>query len=203
MNEFLFVFEVWVAIFVMVTGFSTLLRRKLPDLRPIYGTLIMTAVLVPTMVYLIIPGLKFLNEPAQETEMTMQPSNDTENRYQRGLANLKAIDGQAGEQVIHSLQGIAPDMATYVIEYPFGDIYNRPGLDLKSREIATIAALTAMGNAEPQLKVHIKAGLNVGLLREEIVEIMMQMSVYSGFPSALNGLKAAKEVFAEIDEASE
>jgi len=86
-------------------------------------------------------------------------------------------------------------LARYTIEYPFGDIYSRPGLDLKSREIATIAALTAMGNAQPQLKVHIQAGLNVGLTQEEIVEVIMQMSVYSGFPTALNGIQVAKEVF--------
>lgn len=92
---------------------------------------------------------------------------------------------------------IAPDFATYLFEFPFGDIYSRPGLDLKSREIATIAALTALGNASPQLKVHIEAGLNVGLSREEITETIMQMAVYAGFPAALNGLFAAKEIFAE------
>lgn len=98
--------------------------------------------------------------------------------------------------MIDALADIAPDFANYLFEYPFGDIYSRPGLDLRAREIATIAALTAMGNAAPQLKVHIEAGLNVGLQREEIVEILMQMSVYAGFPAALNGLFAAKEVFA-------
>ncbi|MBU2711805.1 carboxymuconolactone decarboxylase family protein [Zooshikella harenae] len=121
--------------------------------------------------------------------------NDNQSRFERGLANLKKIDGEAGEKVIEGLKQIAPDLARYTIEYPFGDIYNRPGLDLRSREISTIAALTAMGNAEPQLKVHIQAGLNVGLTKEEIVEIIIQMSVYAGFPAALNGIKAAKEVF--------
>lgn len=96
-----------------------------------------------------------------------------------------------------ALADIAPDFATYVLEFPFGDIYSRPGLDLRSREIATIAALAAMGNATPQLKVHIEAGLNVGLSRDEIVETLMQMAVYAGFPAALNGLFAAKEVFAQ------
>jgi 4-carboxymuconolactone decarboxylase len=62
--------------------------------------------------------------------------------------------------------------------------------------VATIAALTALGNAGPQLKVHIQAGLNVGLSRDEIVETIMQMAVYAGFAAALNGLFAAKEVFA-------
>lgn len=104
--------------------------------------------------------------------------------------------------MIDALADIAPDFAGYLFEYPFGDIYSRPGLDLRAREIATIAALTAMGNAAPQLKVHIEAGLNVGLQREEIVEILMQMSVYAGFPAALNGLFAAKEVFARHSPAA-
>lgn len=119
-----------------------------------------------------------------------------ESRLARGKRMLSAIDGSGGEQVIDSLADIAPDFAQYVLEFPFGDIYARPGLDLRSREIATIAALTAIGHAQPQLKVHIAAGLNVGLTREEIVETIMQMAVYAGFPAALNGLFAAREVFA-------
>jgi len=120
-------------------------------------------------------------------------------RYLQGLAKLREIDGQAGEHVVASLADIAPDFARYLIEYPFGDIYSRPGLDLRSREIAVVAALTAMGNAAPQLKVHLQAALNVGVTREEIVEVIMQMSVYAGFPAALNGLAAAREVFAASD----
>ncbi|MGB3491388.1 MAG: carboxymuconolactone decarboxylase family protein [Elainellaceae cyanobacterium] len=122
------------------------------------------------------------------------PSNPSE-RFQRGWERLQAIDGQAGEQVIESLGAIAPDLAQYIIEFPFGDIYSRPQLDLKSREIATVAALTALGNAQPQLKVHIQAALNVGCSREEIIEVVMQMSVYAGFPAAINGMTAVKEVF--------
>ena len=120
-------------------------------------------------------------------------------RYQRGWQKLAEVDGQAGEHVIASLKDIAPDLARYIIEFPFGDIYSRPGLDLKSREIATVAALTAMGNAQPQLKVHIHGALNVGCTREEVVEVIMQMAVYAGFPAALNGVFAAKDVFADRD----
>jgi 4-carboxymuconolactone decarboxylase len=124
------------------------------------------------------------------------PSPD---RYRQGLAKLREIDGEAGERVVDSLAGIAPDFARYLIEFPFGDIYSRPGLDLRGREIATVAALTAMGNAAPQLKVHLHAALNVGLTREEVVEVIMQMAVYAGFPAALNGLAAAREVFTAVD----
>jgi len=121
-------------------------------------------------------------------------------RYQNGLAMLRRIDGKGGEAVVESLKDIAPDFARYLIEFPFGDIYARPGLDLKSREIAVIAALTALGNAAPQLKVHIGAALHVGCTREEILEVIMQMAVYAGFPAALNGLFVAKEAFAEHSE---
>jgi len=127
---------------------------------------------------------------------TLQPG---QNRYTQGWDKLKEIDGDAGEKVIASLQDIAPDLGRYIIEFAFGDIYSRPGLDLKSRELATVAALTALGNAQPQLKVHIHGALNVGCTREEVVEVIVQMAVYAGFPAALNGMTAAKEVFQARD----
>lgn len=127
----------------------------------------------------------------------MTEQDGGESRLERGRRALAEIDGEAGERVIDALADIAPDFATYVLEFSFGDIYSRPGLDLRAREIATIAALTALGNATPQLKVHIEAGLNVGLTREEITEVMIHMAVYAGFPAALNGLFACKEVFAK------
>src|SRR5918912_4313676 len=103
-------------------------------------------------------------------------------RYNIGREKLKEIDGQAGERVIESLKDISPDFAKYIIEFPFGDIYSRTGLDLKSREIATVASLVTMGNASSQLKVHINGALNVGCSRTEIIEVIMQMVVYAGFP---------------------
>lgn len=116
-------------------------------------------------------------------------------KFKKGLKKLKEIDGEAGGKAIESLKDVSPDLAQYIIEYAFGDIYSRPELDLRSREIATIAALAALGFATPQLKVHINAGLNVGLSETEIKEIIIQMSVYAGFPVALNAMNAAKEVF--------
>ncbi|NIY81278.1 carboxymuconolactone decarboxylase family protein [Celeribacter sp. HF31] len=129
-----------------------------------------------------------------------QQTPKTETRLERGRRALEAIDGQAGQKVIDALADISPDFADYLFEFPFGDIYTRPGLSLRDREIATIAALAALGTAQPQLKVHIEAGLNVGLSRDEITEILIQMAVYAGFPAALNGLFAAKEVFASHDD---
>jgi len=130
------------------------------------------------------------------TDHTKEEEMVPSERFITGQEMLQKVDGKGGDAVVESLQDIAPDFAQYLIEFPFGDIYSRPGLDLRSREIATVAALTAMGNAAPQLKVHIAAALHVGLTQEEIIEVMMQMAVYAGFPAALNGLFAAKEVFA-------
>lgn len=137
----------------------------------------------------------------KQTDYSAPNPSPLSERFQRGWQKLKEIDGSAGEQVIQSLEAIAPDLARYVVEFPFGDIYSRPGLDLKSREIATVAALTTLGNAQPQLKVHIQAALNVGCSQEEVVEVIMQMAVYAGFPAALNGIKVANEVFDENAQA--
>ena len=131
--------------------------------------------------------------------MTMKELKN-QDRFKRGWDLLNELDPNAGERVIESLKDIAPDFARYVIEFPYGDIFSRPGLDVKSREIAVVAALTAMGNATPQLKFHIQGALNVGCSRQEIVEVIMQTAIYAGFPAALNGLNAAKEVFKERDE---
>jgi 4-carboxymuconolactone decarboxylase len=120
-----------------------------------------------------------------------------EDRYERGLRKLREIDGEQGERIVADLKDIAPDFARYLIEFPFGDIYARPGLDLRTREIATVAALTALGTASPQLKVHIHGALDVGCTRAEITETIIQMAVFAGFPAALNGLAVAKAAFAE------
>ncbi|WP_296651422.1 carboxymuconolactone decarboxylase family protein [Paraburkholderia sp.] len=122
-------------------------------------------------------------------------ANTSQDRYERGWKKLREIDGEVGEKVVAALAPIAPDFSRMLIEFGFGDIYSRPQLDLRAREIATIAALAALGNAQPQLKVHIEAALNVGCTCEEIVEVFMQMAVYAGFPAALNALFAAQEVF--------
>lgn len=118
-------------------------------------------------------------------------------RYTQGWEKLKEIDGEAGEKVIHGLKDIAPDLGRFVIEYAFGDIYTRVGLDLKAKEIAVVAALTAMGTAQPQLKVHLNGALNTGSTISEIKEVILQMSVYAGFPSCINGMVAFKEVLHE------
>lgn len=122
-------------------------------------------------------------------------------RYQRGVKKFKEMKGEeAGAQAIENLHELDADLARYVIEFPFGDIYSRPGVDLKTRELATVSALIAMGNAPTQLKVHIQSALHLGISRKEITEIIIQLSVYAGFPAALNAMRVAKDVFKEIDD---
>ncbi len=121
-------------------------------------------------------------------------------RYQKGLKHLEEHNSENYEKLRENLEDIAPDLARFVAEFAYGDIYSRPGLDLKSREIATVAALTALGNAPLQLQSHIGGALNSGCTRQEIVEVILQMAVYAGFPAAINGMNNAKEVFTRLDE---
>lgn len=120
-------------------------------------------------------------------------------RYTEGLKKLSEVDGDAGHQVIQSLKDIAPDLGKYIIEFGFGDIYSREGLSLKERELITLSSLASQGCCEPQLRVHIKAALNVKCSPKEILETMMQLSLYVGFPKVLNAVFVVKSVLDELD----
>jgi len=122
-----------------------------------------------------------------------------ETRYRRGLETIRKLDEGNAARLEEALKGIAPDLYRYIVEFAFGDILSRPGLPVATREIVTLSALSAMGTAQPQLRVHIHAALNVGVPRAQVVEIFMQVAVYAGIPAALNALYLAKEVFAERD----
>ncbi|NJC69918.1 carboxymuconolactone decarboxylase [Planosporangium thailandense] len=130
-------------------------------------------------------------------EADHRPASDVEDRYERGLRVMEQVDGDEGRKVVEALQDVAPDLARYIIEFTFGGIYTRPNLDLKHREIVTVAACAALGSALPQLKVHIHGLLNVGGTRQEVVETLLHVAFYCGFPAALNAMAAAREVFAE------
>ncbi|MFH1067695.1 MAG: carboxymuconolactone decarboxylase family protein [bacterium] len=121
----------------------------------------------------------------------------TDNRYQRGLKKIQEIHGEAGKKVIESMEAICPDLARFILEFPFAEIYTRPGLDTKTRQLITIAALTTLGSAPTQLKAHIRGALNVGCTEEEIKEVILQTTVYAGFPAANNAMIVAGEIFKE------
>ncbi|MDO6847966.1 carboxymuconolactone decarboxylase family protein [Priestia megaterium] len=118
-------------------------------------------------------------------------------RYENGWKMLMEVDGEGGKRVIESLKDIAPDLGKYVIEFAFGDIYTREGLNLQQKQLVTISSLTTQGGCEPQLHVHINAALNVGLTPQEIVEAITHCIPYTGFPRVLNAIFIAKQVFTE------
>lgn len=118
-------------------------------------------------------------------------------RFELGSEKLIEIYGIGGENVIQSLQDIAPDVGKYIIEFAFGDVYTRPELSMQKREMITITSLLTTGGCEPQLDVHINGSLNVGLSPEKIIETFIQCISYSGFPKVLNAIYTAKKIFAE------
>jgi 4-carboxymuconolactone decarboxylase len=129
-----------------------------------------------------------------------QSKEESTERYEIGFKKMSEIDPEGAEKIAQILQAFSPDMGKYVVEYPYGDVFPRTILTDREKEIAIVAALTAMGNARPQLKYHLNAALNLEISEEKLKEIMILMSVYSGFPTALNGTFALKEVLDERKE---
>ncbi len=118
-------------------------------------------------------------------------------RFTQGMEQLKAIDGKGGENVIKSLENIAPDLGKFIVKFAFGDIYTREGLTTEEREMITLSSLLTAGGCEQQLVVHINGALNVGISPEKVIETFLQCIPYTGFPKVLNAVFAAKKVFAE------
>lgn len=118
-------------------------------------------------------------------------------KFEIGSEQLKKVDGTGGEKVVQALEDIAPDVGRYIIEFAFGEIYDRKGLSLLEREMVTITSLLTAGGCEPQLEVHIHGSLNVGIAPEKIIEIFIQCIPYVGFPRVLNAIFVAKKVFLE------
>ncbi|MFB8169004.1 carboxymuconolactone decarboxylase family protein [Kitasatospora purpeofusca] len=147
-------------------------------------------------------------DSTNSTESTSTNSTSTEStgaetastrqeRFDRGLAVLTAVDGEAGQRVIDSLADVHPELAHQIVAWGFGEIYSRPGLQPRDRQLVTLGMLTALGGCEPQLEVHLNAALNVGLTPAEITEVLLHSTGYCGFPKALNATFVAKKVFGE------
>ncbi len=132
--------------------------------------------------------------------MTNETGADRGERYRRGEALLNQIHGaHSGEGIVRALAEVCPSLATMTIEWGFGEIVSRPGLDLRTRQLVTIASCVTLGHAQPQLKAHIEGALNVGATREEIVEVILQVALYAGFAAGTNAMLLAKDVFASFD----
>jgi 4-carboxymuconolactone decarboxylase len=118
-------------------------------------------------------------------------------RYARGLERFAEVTGEAGVNSLDAYEETAPGLGRYVVEFGYADVYSRPGLELRERQLVTIAALTTQGGAEPQLRLHLAAALRVGLTPREAVEAIVQCLPFAGFPRVLNATAVAREVFAE------
>ncbi|PHQ70189.1 MAG: carboxymuconolactone decarboxylase [Paracoccus sp.] len=121
--------------------------------------------------------------------------SDASDRLSRALSLLGRLEPGAPERVQRNLDVFHADAAQLVLGYAFADIVSREGIDLKTREMLTVAMLAAMGTAQGQLEFHIRAAMNTGVSREEIVEIVLQVSVYAGVPACMNAITATKKAF--------
>jgi 4-carboxymuconolactone decarboxylase len=139
-------------------------------------------------------ALRAVREAFAGTGAEAAPAGD---RYERGLSAVERVHGEAGNRVVEALQDIAPDLARYLVEFTDSEIYTRPHLSPKHREIVTLAACTALGTALPRLRAHLHQLLDVGGTQQEAVETLLHLAFYAGFPAALNAIGVAREVFAE------
>lgn len=111
---------------------------------------------------------------------------------------MRLVDGdKVTDNLLRAYADVAPDFAKHLVEFAFGEIYARDG-DLKQREIVAIASLATMGGCDTQLETHVRGALNVGLSREEIVEAVMTLIPYIGFPKALNAMAVVKRVLERV-----
>lgn len=132
-----------------------------------------------------------------KNRISAQSIPEETDRYTRGLETFRQIGGANYDRALRPLQTFFPDLARISVEYPFGDIMSRPGLDLKEREIVNVAVLAALGSVRSPLKYHIHGMLNVGCSPQEVVETILHTLVYAGFPAAQDGITIAREVFQE------
>src|SRR5262245_21239275 len=119
-------------------------------------------------------------------------------RKQRGLQLLEQMLGAQAEQTRQIWRANCPDFEAYVVEFLAGEIWSRPGLDLRTRSLTTIAALAALGRPLG-LELNIRMPLNNGAIRQEIIETLLQIAPYAGFPACWEGLALARKVFQDGD----
>ncbi|MGK5557848.1 carboxymuconolactone decarboxylase family protein [Actinomadura kijaniata] len=120
-------------------------------------------------------------------------------RYARGLARQAELRGGADERrELHDLLAdTAPDLSRLAVEFAYGDVHARDGLDAARRELVILGALVTLGDTRPQLRAHTSAALAAGLRPEEIVEAVVQAVPYAGFPRVFTAMTAVREVFAD------
>ncbi|MEM7177874.1 MAG: carboxymuconolactone decarboxylase family protein [Pseudomonadota bacterium] len=126
----------------------------------------------------------------------------TDETYRRGQQLSEEFNPGMEAALQGRYDALVPGMSKSLVDFAWGQHYARDGLDIKTRWLATIAALTALGGqTRPQLKVNIAAARRAGASEREIGEVIWQMALYGGMPAAINGLNAALEVFEEMRDA--
>lgn len=118
-------------------------------------------------------------------------------RYRKGVEFLQRSGVNGVESTANQVAELSPDFARMAIEFVYGDLYTRDPLDLRTREMAAIAALAATGTALPQLRVHVSSALRLGISRGELIELLMQTAAYAGFPNAINALSGCHDLLAD------
>ncbi|MFC0599355.1 carboxymuconolactone decarboxylase family protein [Streptomyces palmae] len=127
--------------------------------------------------------------------MSDETSEARQRRFEHGMRVLNEIDGEAGGRLIDTLSAISPELAHQIVAWGFGEMYARPQLAPRDRQLVTLGMLTALGGCEPELEVHVETSLQVGLGPAQIVEALLHTAPYCGFPRAINATMVARKVF--------
>jgi 4-carboxymuconolactone decarboxylase len=138
---------------------------------------------------------------AKSKKISASTHDENSAEYQRGMAEIRKQLGPMADSYIRNIKALAPEFAWVNVTFPFAELYTRDVIDLKTRELCTVAALTVQGFSLPELKLHIGAALRCGASRAQVAEIITQMIAYCGFPAATNALMTMKAVFDEADAA--
>lgn len=120
-------------------------------------------------------------------------NRETEQWREQGLDVARRLWGERAEGKELPAQRLAPDLFAWVAEAVFGGIWARPGLDIRSRSLCTIAMLAALGKHE-ELVAHVAGALHLGISREEVIEVLMQVACYAGVPASVSALNASAPV---------
>ncbi len=118
-----------------------------------------------------------------------------EDRFAKGMITLREVDPYVADNIQETLKDWFPEMAKVTIEFVYGDVMSRNGLDLRTRELLNVAMLGAMGTVPEQLEMHIKGALNTGSTKAQILEVILQITAYAGFPAGFKALSSARKVF--------
>lgn len=124
----------------------------------------------------------------------------TDELTEYGMEIMNKLEAGLAERVTSSLSQLDEGLSKLITDYAFGAVIGRPGLDLKTREMITVASLISLGNAKPQLELHMRAALNVGVTPQELLEIVIQMAIYAGVPACMNGITAYRAAMEAIEQ---